>query len=848
MISSLLFFNPTFAVAQNEYFDNMITLKVGRYLEQDFYEVKSDFDGGIYIDIRDFLALTELNQYSRLSIEAGNINLFMAGSLFNDTNERHIQKALKNLKSITIDDRVYLDKQAISELFPLKKVNWLAESYTLEILPDFNLPLDYRVAAQRRKWEIEENKNNQQSARLTDLFMREDRMAVNLGMLKLRYDIDDITNNFENGSENNKGDVEIEYSSQLLYGDLNIRQNLYATGELEYISLKYPYLLKDKTVALGDNFIQGNDILGYDSKIRGISVSENGYTVNRSGRDVTIRGEAPKNAMVEIYQNGKVADYQRIERSEYEFTLKMRSNNDEFRIKVYDRNGVLLEERSVNVMQGRGFLTRGKWDYNFFYGQNPQGDSNAWDDRKYGIAYGLTNNLSYSLDYYDTRDEDTLYRYVKQQAGYRFSNLFIPLVTHLSYYDSLADRSEGYISEWESEIFSHKLSYRYENYSHLLAEDESKDLYQEAEISGDYGRSDYFFRFSNKNYRDRTQNKYDTGLSYDISNSIRMDLDLGRSVIKEADRQANYTGKIAVNYARNDFTYNVEAAYNDGRHARWRYSARLRKRLSRNNKYSYNIEVNYNTNDLFNLTIGFEYKFDVFLKIDYDYKSERDDIHRVGASYETVLNMKKPFMPNNARNPDNSYLEGIVFIDKNGNGKKERGEEPLAGVGVSIGQSQVKTTQEGTFYLSDISPYRSHKLVYDYSDIMLDPTLRVNATQGMVLIPASGKKIAVGLVPLSLIMGSISLPGTDTKISKKFFSYVEIVVTKDGTYYKNIKPEYDGFFVVQDLTPGEYSLTINHLGSENIKLQKEFFDVRVLSGETGGFYEGVDFVVSEIKK
>jgi LysM repeat protein len=209
--------------------------------------------------------------------------------------------------------------------------------------------------------------------------------------------------------------------------------------------------------------------------------------------------------------------------------------------------------------------------------------------------------------------------------------------------------------------------------------------------------------------------------------------------------------------------------------------------------------------------------------------------------------MKKPFMANNSKYPDRSYLEGTVFIDKNGNGKKEHDETPLEGVGVGIGQNQVKTSAKGAFYLSDISPYRSHKVVYDYSGTMLDPTLRADTAEELTLIPASGKKIAVGLVPLSLIMGAISLPETDRKTSKKFFSYAEIMVEKDGIYHDSIKPEYDGFYVLQDLKPGKYNLKINYLGSETITLEKERLSVVVLSGDTGGFYEGINFNVTAIK-
>lgn len=99
-----------------------------------------------------------------------------------------------------------------------------------------------------------------------------------------------------------------------------------------------------------------------------------------------------------------------------------------------------------------------------------------------------------------------------------------------------------------------------------------------------------------------------------------------------------------------------------------------------------------------------------------------------------------------------------------------------------------------------------------------------------------------------MIMGSICLPDIDVKKRKKFFSYVEIIIEKDGSYFDSIKPEYDGFFVVQDLKPGRYSLKINYLGSEKISLERDVLEVVVRGGETGDFYDGIDFKVSEIKK
>jgi hypothetical protein len=848
IIFSLCFVvNATFAAPQDIYFDDMITLKVGRHLTQEFYEVKNDYDGSIYINIKDFMVFTELSEYSQLSIEGGSINLSMAGSLFPDNKTRQIKKELKSLKTTWIDDQLYFDKEGISKLLPLSSVNWLAEKYTLEILPDFSLPLDYRIAAQRRNRKVEDDKNNQLASDQKDFFMQKDRRLIDFGMIKFRYDLDDIESFFIKEKDHNKGRAGLEFSSQFLYGDINIRHGLYPIRELEGVSLKYPYIFKDKTVTFGDDFIQSNDILGYNSRIRGISVSDNDYTIKRSGKEVTIRGQAPTSAMVEIYQNGKVVDYQRVQGSDYEFTLDMRSQNDAFMINIFDRNGVLLEEKNINVMQGDEFLSQGEWDYNFFYGQNSAGVNKSWDDRKYGIAYGLTNNLSYSFDYFDTRNEDKLYHYTKHRLGYRFSNLAIPLVLQLSYYDSLADKSQGYIGEFESKVFSHKLSYRYEKYNHTLAIDENKDSYQKAVISGDYGRSDYFFRYSDKNYQDKKEINYDSGLSYDFTKALRMNVDLSKTVKKKTDRPPNYTGKIGLDYNLGDFTYNLNANYYQERDANWQYTARIRKRLRQNTNYSYRVDLSYNENDNFIIGMSFEYKFSDSLKTDTDYDSNRDKQYKVGASYETVVNMKKPFVGNNSKYTDNGYLEGRVFIDSNANGKKDMDEAPLMGVGVSIGKNEAKTNSTGAFYLSNISPYRSHKLSYNYSDVLVDPTLSTNSIKTVELIPASGKKLSVGLAPLSLIMGSIYLSDTEAKIRNKFFSYVEIVVEKNGHFYANVAPEYDGFFVVQDLKPGEYKLKINYLGSEKIILKKDSLEVIVLPGDTGGFYEGVDFNVSGIK-
>lgn len=850
LISNLLFFNVTFSEkldGSDKYFENMITLKVGKYLEIEFYEVISDYEGDTYINIKDFMELLELNEYTSFSIENGEIKLAMSGTLFSDNSDLLITKKIKNLKTIEIDKKIYIEKENLSELFPLKEIKWIEEKYTLEIFPDFTLPLENRVTAERRKHLVEEAKGRKKSSSQMDMFMKEDRKIIDLGMLKVRYDIDDFENFFKEEEGKDRGDIEIEYSSQLLFGDFNMRHNLYSTKELENISLKYPYFLKNKTVTIGDAYIQGNDILGYNSKIRGVSISDNNYNIKCSGREITITGEAPKNSMVEIYQNGKIVDYENINGENYEFILEMRSQNDEFKIKIYDRNGIFIMERNINIMEGSDFLTKGDWNYNFFYGENPQEGKGEYDNLKYGISYGITNNLTYSFDYYDTKNEEKLYRYLKHRTGYRFSNLPIPLVTNFSFYDSLEDKSEGCISEIKTEIFSQNLYYTYEHYKNNLAKDEVRDHYHEFEISGDYGRYDYFFRFSNENYMEKIEEKYNSGLSYDITKNLRMNLDIGKAIKKYDEKKSNYIGNLGFDYALKDFTYSLDAEYDEGRSAMWKYRGKIRKRLGEDREYSYNLEMNYNKNDLFSFKIGFQYKFNDFFKMDYDYNSEKNDKDKIGANFEKVINLKNPLTPNMSKDPDRGYVKGVIFVDTNRNGKKDIDEYPIEGVEASIGNNKVKTDKDGVFNITNISPYRKNKLVYNYSDTMIDPTLRADEFQEIQLIPASGKNINVGLVPLSMITGSIYLPDKENRKLKNIFSYMEIIIEKDGKYYDCITPEYDGFFVAQDLKPGEYLLRINYLGREKILLEKDEREVIVRGGETGDFYDGIDFKILEIK-
>lgn len=849
-ISFFLFFSMAFSDTkseENKYFENMITIKVGRYLKQEFYEVRSDLSGGIYIDIRDFLEFTELTEYTNFTTDGKNINLSMKGCLFSDKKEKNIKIDKKELNILEFEGKTYIEKEDLAKLLPLKSIKWIEERYTLEISPSFNLPIEYRLSVKRRKKMLEGEKNKNKSTQKIDMFMKEDRKIFNLGMLKMRYDINDIGDFFKNGDARNRGDVEIEYSSQLFYGDFNMRQNLYSTGKMEEISLKYPYIFKGKTITIGDNYITGNDILGYDNKIRGISISENSYSIKRSGRDITIRGEAPKNSTVEIYQNGKVADYQRIDGNSYEFTIEMRNQSDKFKIKIYDRNGVLTEEKNINIMEGNNFLTKGKWDYNLFYGKNPNGKNDAYDDMKYDISYGITNNLTYAFDYYDTKNEKKLYRYGKHRIGYRFSNLPVPLLTNFSYYDSFEDASKGYIAEVRTKLFSYKLYYTYERYSDILATDEKKDSYHEAEISRDYGKFDYFIRFMKKYYMEKTEEKYEIGLSYDITKDLKVDLDFGKILKNGKRRNSNYTKEVGVDYDRGDYTYSLGVGCNDSSDAKWKYKGRMRKRMGKDSKYSYKIEVEYNKKNFFTFGVGFEYKFNDFFKMDYNYDSEKTNKHSVGGSFEKVVNLKTPLALNKSKDPDNGYVEGVIFIDKNGNGKKEVDEIPLEGIGVEISRNKIKTNEKGEFHLSNISPYRNNKLICNYSETIIDPTLKVEDLKEIELIPATGKKIEIGVVPVSIIMGSIILPNIDRKKINRFFSYVEIKVEKDGIYYDSIFPEYDGLFVIQDLKPGKYSLKINYLGNKKIILEKDTLEVVIKSGEIGDFYDGVDFKVSEIK-
>ncbi|MGH7545564.1 MAG: hypothetical protein ACREKI_05210, partial [Gemmatimonadota bacterium] len=56
---------------------------------------------------------------------------------------------------------------------------------------------------------------------------------------------------------------------------------------------------------------------------------------------------------------------------------------------------------------------------------------------------------------------------------------------------------------------------------------------------------------------------------------------------------------------------------------------------------------------------------------------------------------------------------GLVFLDRNGNGRYDEGDEPLPGVALRVGPHTVRTDDEGRFAVWDLVPFVTERIVVD---------------------------------------------------------------------------------------------------------------------------------------
>jgi hypothetical protein len=156
-----------------------------------------------------------------------------------------------------------------------------------------------------------------------------------------------------------------------------------------------------------------------------------------------------------------------------------------------------------------------------------------------------------------------------------------------------------------------------------------------------------------------------------------------------------------------------------------------------------------------------------------------------------------------------------VFVDENGDGVQEPGEETVRGVTLTAGSAaaEVPTDAHGRAIVDALTPYRPVLIGIDV-ETLPDPTMRP-ALAGVVVTPRPGVATKV-MIP---IVASGEVEGALVRAGGNGMEGVDIeLVDQTGAVRATSRTDYDGYFLFDTVPYGEYRLRVKALMAQALHI------------------------------
>ena len=177
-------------------------------------------------------------------------------------------------------------------------------------------------------------------------------------------------------------------------------------------------------------------------------------------------------------------------------------------------------------------------------------------------------------------------------------------------------------------------------------------------------------------------------------------------------------------------------------------------------------------------------------------------------------------------------VTGRVFLDINGNGRMDRGEQPLAGVRVVVGPIWSTSDSSGRYRAWDLLPYEPTFVAVDSST--LASPLWVPAFAGVSVEPSPNRyrTLDIPVLPGGVVEGRVTgqaMGGITLRLKHKASGEQRILTTfSDGSFY--------GI----GIRPGDWELTVDPKCLEVLKAAAEPLTFTILPNEEGSAVEGLE--------
>ncbi len=798
-------------------------------LKDDFFMARYDFENDqIYIPIKGLFYFLE--------IYSVDVNLKRKTVQFQVDNEKY-KVEIKSGKNFVIDDDIYVELKVLENDFKFKESNWSSQDLKLTLSPEFILPFEIREKGKVERLRLNEKKEDEEFN-----IIRPEKRILAPGLIKVNYSKIDL--------ESKENQLNLEYGTQFLYGDLYLNYNLEPESSMKNYNLTYNDVYKKNDVILGEFYIKTPDFLNINGMVEGFSFGEKNTYSSTVGNITTIKGEAQGADVIELYQSGVLLDYQRPIEKNFAFEVRDRNYGGDYSLKIYYKNGQ-IETRKVYTVGDSNLLGENEWDYNIQFGQEK---NNGRSQSVNEINYGVTKNLTLGIGVLELESEkNRKYSILKNEIIYKIglSNSYPMVINFQNFYET-ENQENSYEIRINQKIKDYSLNIKHFKYSPYISEENNTIEYNSFGISRDFITTRIGLGYQEElKTNEKTREK---GYYISLENrSIRnFSLFLDAEMTQKETSKKSYSINPGVSYGgMSGFTMILQANIEKNEDLKTDYSlkvlGRRREFFSTGMEYVLGTELLYNEEEKSRFSIDFTMYLDKNIYVELPVSRKENGELNTGITIEKTFDISNLKRDVGDRQVDNSWIYGKVYIDSNDNGKYDVEETVLPDVTVVVDGKKVVSDLNGEYIVPGLLPLENYKVEVDRKSI--DPMLTQVIDKKKVQTRASiGTRYDIGVQAVSMVTGNI-IPGESISSQEliRILSMTNIALEKNGELYKEIDPEFDGMFFFENVLPGKYKMKFNYLGSDDIKFIKDYLevDIKLIHEDEGEYFEGYDVIVNK---
>ncbi len=808
--------------------------------KNEFYRILMDYETDkLYLGIGEFMDFMKIE-----TLKFDKKRLRIKGSL---DEENQIDISLKKNEIIELEDDIFLELEDLKKYFKISGSNWDDERYVLSLQPAFKTPREYQDVLNNRRSLIAMNKKNQEMEEQKE-YIKSKKQFISPGILKFSYDNNDF--------EKNDYYIDLDYGTELFYGEFEVSQKIYPESDLDYIRLQYKEIFGEYYLTFGDFYLESDSIFNVERNLRGVSFSKNEYYGVRTDNRTLIEGEVYNARFVELYRNGNLDDFQIISDGQFRFEPLTMSSSDRYTIKIYYRDG-REESKDIYVLGDQNILKKGDTDFLVQMGKGNDYKKNQYLSK---FKYGLTKNITTSLgtSFLENRDSKE-YNVLEAGMAYKFGIEEYPTLLSGTLLEEFNSNDLNFKSILEQKLpYNMNLIFRYEKYSNQTAERLSRDYSYNIDLSKSFRRTTASVGYFKNSYEDDNLYQIYLNLDYTLSRNIRVSLsnEYYESVMSNiiSYNSKGYGSQIKINYSGIDGLGAIlqgKINYEEDKIIDDEIRLSLIKSPSENGILK-NIDTSFDIGHSREKGTFFEmrltYIFDNNIYIEFPDITTEDKKTKIGGRVEKSFYLGNPLLPINNNDVTHGWVEGKVFVDENANGVMDENESIYEGAEVNTSGGTAIVKENGKYIIGNINNVGLHTI--DINRESIDPML----IQGKDIIKykgstSSGVVVDIPLVPVSMISGYIQSDKTvEERRYDGLIANLDVLLKKGNEEIKRSATEIDGYYFFEDILPGEYTVEI----VPNSRRYKGDFDkkelkVEVKTGREGDYYEDNNFVIKSIE-